>query len=460
MINEFPAGQKLTITSPEPLLAPQRRILSFIVFLSLILRLIWVLLLDPQPNLVGGDGPFYMHLGDQIARGLGLTYGEPVAVVGPVYPAYLGMLQIVFGFNNVLVAARLGQTLMGVGLSVLAFDLGRRCIRPEVGIVAAVLMAVDLRFIVESGSVSTESLLTMLLMLSVWLYLVAIERNNTNLWILVGISTGITALTRGVVQFLPLIFLLHLYLLRSELRVWRSWVFLLSGFAIVVTPWMVRNWVLFGSPKITHGGAAHFWMGTQGDGRSLRKLEMMEQIDDLRIGDGGADRYSYLTDAINIIASDPIGFLRLRISRLGEAYLQPFGTVAIGVVLGNESIKDMISSKSENSLMDIIRLPAFFPKLWIYTLHYGSIAASLIYMVVQRRDFRKWSIFAIVILYFSGVYAILTIIPRYLFPIMPLYLILSAHVVVDIGYSSVKHLRLWVIRKSTVATLPTEVPRL
>ena len=64
MINEFSAGQKLTITSPEPLLAPQRRILSFIVFLSLILRLIWVLLLDPQPNLVGGDGPFYMHLGD------------------------------------------------------------------------------------------------------------------------------------------------------------------------------------------------------------------------------------------------------------------------------------------------------------------------------------------------------------------------------------------------------------
>ena len=460
MINEFGLGQKLTIRSPQPLLARQRRILSFTLFLSLILRLIWILFLDPRPSLVGGDGPFYMHLGDQIARGLGLTFGEPVAVVGPVYPAYLGMLQIVFGFDNVLVAARLGQALMGVGLSLLAFDLGRRCIRPEVGIVAAVLIAVDLRFIVESGSVSTESLLTMLLMISIWLYLVAIERDNINVWILVGISTGITTLTRGIAQFLPLIFLLHLYLLRRELRVWRSWMCLLSGFAIVVTPWMVRNWVLFGSPKIAHGGAAHFWMGAQGDGRSLRRLEMLDNINDLRIGTGGADRYRYINAAINIIASDPIGFLRLRTVRLSEAYLQPFGTVAVGVVLGNESIKDVVSSNSENSLMDIIRLPAFFPKLWIYILHYGSIAAALIYIIVERRDFRQWSIFAMVIMYFSGIYAILTVIPRYLFPIMPLYLIMAAYVIVYVGYSSAKHIRPWFIRKSSVATLPTEVPRL
>ena len=110
--------------------------------------------------------------------------------------------------------------------------------------------------------------------------------------------------------------------------------------------------------------------------------------------------------------------------------------------------------------MDIIGLPAFFPKLWIYILHYGSIAAALIYIIVERRDFRQWSIFAMVIMYFSGVYAILTVIPRYLFPIMPLYLIMAAYVIVYVGYSSAKHIRPWFIRKSSVVTLPTEVPRL
>jgi hypothetical protein len=197
-------------------------------------------------------------------------------------------------------------------------------------------------------------------------------------------------------------------------------------------------------------------MGAQGDGRSLRKLEMMDKVNDLRIGAGGADQYSYISSAINIISSDPIGFLRLRTNRLGEAYLQPFGTVAVGVVLGNESIKDMVSSDSDNSLIDIMRLPAFFPKLWMYILHYGSIVSALLYMVMQRQDFRQWSVFAIVILYFSGVYALLTIIPRYLFPIMPLYSIMGAYVVVHVGYSSARYLRPWFFRKSS----STEVPNL
>ena len=208
MKNELPVGQKLNIRSHETL--RQRRTLLFTFCLALMLRLIWILILDPEPRLVGGDGPFYLHVGDQVARGLGLTYGnDPVAVVGPVYPAYLAFLQIVFGFENVVIVARLGQALMGAFLSLLVFDLGRRCIRSEVGIAAAVLLAVDLRFIVESGSVSTESLLTILLMLSIWLYVVAIERDNTRMWIVVGVSTGIATLTRGIVQILPLIWMQH-----------------------------------------------------------------------------------------------------------------------------------------------------------------------------------------------------------------------------------------------------------
>jgi len=244
------------------------------------------------------------------------------------------------------------------------------------------------------------------------------------------------------------------------LRIWRSWVYLVSGFAIVVTPWILRNWMVFGSPTSVQGGAAHFWMGSQGDGRSFRKQEMLDKIYDLRIGNGGADRYSYINDAINIIGLDPIGFLRLRTARLSEAYLQPFGTVAVGEVFGNESIKDMVSSNFEGSLMDTIRSPAFFPKLWIYIIHYGSIASSAIYMVLQRREYLQWSVLAIVILCFSGAYTILTIIPRYIFPIMPLFLIMAAYVVMDVGYRSRKLLWPMFNRYSSDVTSSTKVPRL
>ena len=84
-------------TDRAPLSPLQRRWLVGVLVLSLVLRLGWVMLADPEPKLKGGDGPFYLHLGEQIKDGRGLRYGEPVAVVGPVYPAYLAGLQLVLG---------------------------------------------------------------------------------------------------------------------------------------------------------------------------------------------------------------------------------------------------------------------------------------------------------------------------------------------------------------------------
>ena len=65
-----------------------------------------------------------------------------------------------------------------------------------------------------------------------------------------------------------------------------------------------------------------------------------------------------------------------------------------------------------------------------------------------------------VILFFSGAYALLTIIPRYIFPIMPFYLIMAAYIVADLNYRSRKFL--WQIfdRKSSVANSSNEAPRL
>ena len=162
---------------------------------------------------------------------------------------------------------------------------------------------------------------------------------------------------------------------------------------------------------------------------------MLSEIWDIRERDGGSDRYSYLSDAFAIIASDPLGFVLLRARRVAEAYLQPFGTVTVGVVLGGESIKAMLVQGSGHSLREVVTLPAFWPKLWIYILHFGSIAMAVWYSLWRWRKWREWSLFVIILLYFSGVYAFLTIIPRYLFPIMPLFILLAVGVLVDFRWN-------------------------
>ncbi len=455
MTNELNAGAGANRARPT-LSKHQRRSLVGLLLLALVLRMGWVMLVDPQPKLKGGDGPFYLHLGDQIAHGRGLRYGEPVAVVGPVYPTYLAGMQLLFGQAGVVEGARVGQAIIGVALVALLFALGLHWGGPHVGLLTAGLMAVDFRFIVEGGSISTESLLTALLALSLWLYVLSLERDQTHLWVLTGVVLGIATLTRGVVQLLPLMILVHLGAQRTGRGLWRGSGLLLAGFILVVSPWMMRNWLLFGSPKISHGGASHFWMGARGEGRSLRKVEMLTEIEALRIEDGGADRYRYFADALGIIASDPLRFVHLRARRLADAYLQPFGTVSVGVVLGNESIKSMLTWRSGYSLAEAAALPAFWPKLWMYMLHFGSIGLALIYTVSRWGQWREWSLFAIPVLYFSGAYALLTIIPRYLFPIMPLYLLLAAGALVDFLRAAAGWRRTGMIRRSDGATMPPE----
>lgn len=432
----------------ETVSSKHRHWLAGLLILSLVLRLGWVLLMDPEPKLRGGDGPFYLHLGDQLAKGMGLRYGEPVAVVGPIYPAYLAVIQILLGTDRVVTAARIGQAVLGVLLVALLFVLGMRWRGPRSGLLAAGLAAVDLRFIVECGSISTEILFTVLLLFSLWLYLIALERDRPHWWILSGAAIGVAALTRGVIQLLPLALLVQLCVHGKCRRLWSAWALLLAGFILAVSPWMIRNWRLFGSPKIAHGGEAHFWMGAKGDGRALRKDEMLSEIWDIRERDGGADRYSYLSDAFGIIASDPLGFVLLRARRVVEAYLQPFGTVTMGVVLGDESIKAMLVQGIGHSLREVVTLPAFWPKLWIYVLHFGSIGMSVWYVLWRWRKWRELSLFVIVLLYFSGVYAFLTIIPRYLFPIMPLFILLSVGVLVDFRWSELEGRSNGMVRKT------------
>ena len=410
----------------------QRNVLFAVLGLSLLLRLGWVLVVDPLPTLGGGDAQFYLHLSEQLMLGHGLHYhDQPMAVVGPVYPLYLAALRFLAGSLNVVLAARIGQAIIGSLLVGVTFAVGRRWVGTRAGLAAAALLAVDLRFIAEVGSISTETLLASMLVLCLWAYLEAVEKQRVGLWLLTGISLGVATLTRAAVQLLPLVLLLHLWMLFRDRRVWRQGGLIVAGFAFVVCPWVVRNWALFGRPKIVEGGAAHFWMGARGEGRAIGYAQMMEDVETLRIGEGGSDRFDYLGNAIETVTAHPIHYVNVRMKRLLEAYLQPYGTVVVGDVLGSYGLKKALMLTNWHSIRDLVASPAFWPKLWIYLMHYGSIGLALLYIFTRIRKWRQWLLPSLIVGYFSFLYAFLTIIPRYLFPVMPLYILLASALIVD-----------------------------
>ena len=406
--------------------ASPRRAISvwWLAAAALALRLAWVLLANPNPSLAGGDGPFYMHLANQIARGNGMQFnGMPMAVVGPVYPAYIAGLQLLVGEPLIQETARVGQALLSAVLALVLYAIGCRLHSSAAGLWAAGLFALDLRFIVEAGSISTETLFSLMLMLTVLAYLQARAHAKPAWWMLAGVLAGLTALTRAVAQLLPFVLLAHVWLQRRPRVAGRHQLLLLAGFAVAVAPWVVRNWVVFGSPSIGEGGAAHFWLGATGSGMWTGNEQMMVDVERLRIAPG-APQFAYLADAFHTILGNPARYIGLRLQRMLGAYAQPFGTVAVAGVFGDVSLK--AAAGTWRTAVAMLGYPVFWLKLWIYLWHFGSVLLSAAGVARYWRKPSVWLLPLLVIGYMSALYAMLTIIPRYLFPIMPLYVVLAA----------------------------------
>ena len=406
--------------------ASPRRAISvwWLAAAALALRLAWVLLANPNPSLAGGDGPFYLHLANQIARGNGMQFnGMPMAVVGPVYPAYIAGLQLLVGEPLIQETARVGQALLSAVLALVLYAIGCRLHSTAAGLWAAGLFALDLRFIVEAGSISTETLFSLMLMLTVLAYLQARAHAKPAWWMLAGVLAGLTALTRAVAQLLPFVLLAHVWLQRRPRVAGRHQLLLLAGFAVAVAPWVARNWVVFGSPSIGEGGAAHFWLGATGSGMWTGNEQMMVDVERLRIAPG-SPQFAYLADAFHTILGNPARYIGLRLQRMLGAYAQPFGTVAVAGVFGDVSLK--AAAGTWRTAVAMLGYPVFWLKLWIYFWHFGSVLLSAACVARYWRKPGMWLLPLLVIGYMSVLYAMLTIIPRYLFPIMPLYVVLAA----------------------------------
>ena len=406
--------------------ASPRRAISvwWLAAAALALRLAWVLLANPNPSLAGGDGPFYLHLANQIARGNGMQFnGMPMAVVGPVYPAYIAGLQLLVGEPLIQETARVGQALLSAVLALVLYAIGCRLHSTAAGLWAAGLFALDLRFIVEAGSISTETLFSLMLMLTVLAYLQARAHAKPAWWMLAGVLAGLTALTRAVAQLLPFVLLAHVWLQRRPRVAGRHQLLLLAGFAVAVAPWVARNWVVFGSPSIGEGGAAHFWLGATGSGMWTGNEQMMVDVERLRIAPG-SPQFAYLADAFHTILGNPARYIGLRLQRMLGAYAQPFGTVAVAGVFGDVSLK--AAAGTWRTAVAMLAYPVFWLKLWIYLWHFGSVLLSAAGVARYWRKPGVWLLPLLVIGYMSVLYAMLTIIPRYLFPIMPLYVVLAA----------------------------------
>ncbi|MET0145317.1 MAG: glycosyltransferase family 39 protein [Ilumatobacteraceae bacterium] len=189
------------------------------------------------------------EMGRTIADGRGFEgFGSLISRRAPLYPLMLGGVYVAFGEHDRI--ALLVHCVLFVGTALLAFDLGRRYFNPRTGLIAGLLCAFHPLLLRYVPTLHLETLLTFLVTLMVWTTLrFYYERSVVNGALLGGVA-ALAALTKAVVMFYPIVFIVGIILaVRASRRrgeqariPWGGLAAMLVTLVLVISPWTIRNY--------------------------------------------------------------------------------------------------------------------------------------------------------------------------------------------------------------------------
>ncbi|WP_417385304.1 hypothetical protein [Gimesia sp.] len=249
--------------------------LLLILLLAGVLRLAVVVL---QSDQLQEDRDAYIAIARNLAAGNGFTSSrpeegqelEPTAFRPPLYPCLLAALYYVK-------AGALGVGLLQVQLGVLTvwftWKTGLQLRMPVGALVAAVIVATDPVLLQYTSYSMTEVLSAFLTSLLLYMLVCQLTEKSTQpeltnkgaFTFTTGLVWGLAILCRPTyLAFLGLWFLTRLSAAafqrflktQSAGSAWRQLTFLSAGILIAVSPWLIRNLVVFHAPILTttHGG--------------------------------------------------------------------------------------------------------------------------------------------------------------------------------------------------------------
>jgi 4-amino-4-deoxy-L-arabinose transferase-like glycosyltransferase len=393
-----------------------------VVILALILRLLFVLVIEPHFKLSGGDTNWYMITGyDLVSTGKTIHPLQPA----PLYMVFIGTVQVIVPGHGDLEfqIIRLIQCLTGALLCWFVYDLARRWVSERAGLLAATVLAISPTMIIEAGSVLTESLFLFFMLAGLVLYARS-ERRPRHL-ILVGIVFGLVTLTRAVFLLFP--FLIAGHLLITNRKQWlRPTLALLVSYILVISTWTVYNEIVWHRFIIGGEGFLSFlYQGAEGSG-SPSEVDIIGL--GLKPGDSSEQRHEAMREEVNqSVIHNPIGWMGRRVKELASALIQPHNTVHYD----GESIKSATSrwiheDRTLSGLLDITKIEFFWPKLLLYIFHFAGLLLGSIGMIVSWRRWKTTLPLYLVIGYFIGIHLVLLALPRYLFPTYPIFWIFAA----------------------------------
>jgi 4-amino-4-deoxy-L-arabinose transferase-like glycosyltransferase len=393
--------------------------LVYSLIMALIARLLFILVLDPHPDLAGGDVEFYLINGLKLVQNT-----APPLAPAPLYMVYVGLIQLLLPTNNDTIILILRLLNIGWQLAMIAclYGIGLRYFDRRTAGCAAFIIALNPIFIIESGLPLTETVFLTLLILAMWVY--SGHKPTLRYMVFIGALFGLATLTRAAVLLFPAILCVHLVYLHGWRAGLRLSVALLLAYGITLSTWTVYNMVKWNRVVIGAEGIVAFsYMGIVGQ-------QSPQNVDGAAGNPTTSEsRNQALADQVtNSITHNFLGYLKGRITNLGGALLQPHNTV----YFKSESIKELAVAwwRTDRSVAGFIALtqtPMFWPKLSLYVFHFWALIFGAIGMLLCWRHF--WPLLPLYgyIGYTLALHSILLALPRYLFPIQPFLIMFATY---------------------------------
>jgi 4-amino-4-deoxy-L-arabinose transferase-like glycosyltransferase len=225
-----------------------RLFIPICLLLGVFLRIIWIWLVNPDQV---SDFLWTENRAESIASGQGYAVnGIPTAYWPAGYAGFLGLIFRVFGPSVLL--AKLINIAFYIASIVLTYILSVEIFKVEsAGRIALCILSFYPSHIAFSSLLATEMFFVFLFLLGAVLFIRASGR--VGFLILAGLSWGLATLTKPQFIFVPLIFLI---VFSNNVKTFvKSTAVVFLALLACITPWMIRNHIVFGRFVLsTNGG--------------------------------------------------------------------------------------------------------------------------------------------------------------------------------------------------------------
>ena len=230
-----------------------KKLIAFLFAFSLLVRLL-TLAIFPTPAL---DSSAISHLRAAYLLMDGKGFSDPSFQVfnPPGYPVFIAICLSLFGGDQVSVI--IVQAVMDSLTIVMVYFVMKGIFDIETALLSAGILSLYPFSVYLTMSIASEPLFTFFLSGFVLSSVYAVRSTKPWYYCVSGILLGLTTLTRGTTQFVPLMFPVMLILLGKRGREsFFCCTALCLTFVLVILPWTVRNYVVLDEfiPVATGGG--------------------------------------------------------------------------------------------------------------------------------------------------------------------------------------------------------------